>query len=242
MKKWLKRNALSILIGCLIGALAGWGHIRSAQEWQEQKRQLAEEAREYDREVELERARWVEIENEEMWNEVMQEEIAYATEMEKINLYDPDIPKDIQDAAWKYGEQYNICPEFLIAVAKRESEFNPEAVNGSCVGLMQVSLRWHTDRMERCQVTEEEMWTVDGSMHVAADYLAELFDEYEDAALVLMIYNGDSRAELFAQGDCEMSGYASDILTYSRELEEKHGKTGQSAYGSRAKEVVILRV
>lgn len=219
MKKWLKRNALSILIGCLIGALAGWGHIRSAQEWQEQKRQLAEEAREYDREVKLERARWAEIENE---------EIAYATEMEKINLYDPDIPEDIQDAAWKYGEQYNICPEFLIAVAKRESEFNPEAVNGSCVGLMQMSLKWHTDRMERCQVTEEEMWTVDGSMHVAADYLAELFEKYEDAALVLMIYNGDSRAELFAQGGCSMSSYASDILTYSKELEEKHGKTSQA--------------
>ena len=227
MKKWLKRNALSILIGCLIGALAGWGHIRSAQEWQEQKRQLAEEAREYDREVELERARWAEIESE---------------EMEKINLYDPDIPEDIQDAAWKYGKQYNICPEFLIAVAKRESEFDPEAVNGSCVGLMQVSLKWHTDRMERCQVTEEEMWTVDGSMHVAADYLAELFEKYEDAALVLMIYNGDSRAELFAQGGCSMSSYASDILAYSRELEEKHGKTGQSAYRSQAKEVVILRV
>lgn len=219
MKKWLKRNALSILIGCLIGALAGWGHIRSAQEWQEQKRQLAEEAREYDREVKLERARWAEIENE---------EIAYATEMEKINLYDPDIPEDIQDAAWKYGEEYNICPEFLIAVAKRESEFNPEAVNGSCVGLMQMSLKWHTDRMERCQVTEEEMWTVDGSMHVAADYLAELFEKYEDAALVLMIYNGDSRAELFAQGGCSMSSYASDILTYSKELEEKHGKTSQA--------------
>jgi hypothetical protein len=79
-------------------------------------------------------------------------------------------------------------------------------------------------------------------MHVAADYLAELFNEYEDAALVLMIYNGDSDASAFAQGDCEMSGYASDILTYSRELEEKHGKTGQSACGSQAKEVVILRV
>ena len=233
MKKWLKRSALSIRIGCLIGALAGWGHIRSSQQWQEQKRQLAEEAREYDREVELERARWAEIENE---------EIAYATEMEKINLYDPDIPVDIQDAAWKYGELYNICPEFLIAVAKRESEFNPEAVNGSCVGLMQVSVRWHTDRMERCHVTEEEMWTVDGSMHVAADYLAELFDEYEDAALVLMIYNGDSDASSFAQGDCDMSDYASDILTYSRELEEKHGKTDQATYSAQAKEVVILRV
>jgi hypothetical protein len=39
-----------------------------------------------------------------------------------------------------------------------------------------------------------------------------------------------------------MSSYASDILAYSRELEEKHGKTGQSAFGSQAKEVVVLRV
>lgn len=242
MRKWLKRNALSILIGCLLGGLAGFGHLKSVEQYREQQHQLAEEAREYDREVKAERARWERME----LNEIELAEIEYATAMEAINEeapeYDPDIPVEIQDAAWKYGEQYNICPEFLIAVAKRESEFNPEAVNGSCVGLMQVSLRWHTDRMERCQVTEEEMWTVDGSMHVAADYLAELFDEYEDAALVLMIYNGDSDASAFAQGECEMSGYASDILTYSRELEEKHGKTGESTYGARAKEVVILRV
>ena len=133
MKKWLKRNALIILIGCLIGALAGWGHIRSSQQWQEQKRQLAEEAREYDREVELERARWAEIENE---------EIAYATEMEKINLYDPDIPVDIQDAAWKYGEQYNICPEFLIAVAKRE---RANSIRKRSMEAVSVSCRCHSD-------------------------------------------------------------------------------------------------
>ena len=142
MKKWLKRNALSILIGCLIGALAGWGHIKSAQEWQEQKRQLAEDTREYDKEVELERARWAEIENEEMWDAVMKEEIAYATEMEKINLYDPDIPEDIQDAAWKYGEQYNICPEFLIAVAKRE---RVNSIRKRSMEAVSVSCRCHSD-------------------------------------------------------------------------------------------------
>lgn len=142
MKKWLKRNALSILIGCLIGALAGWGHIKSAQEWQEQKRQLAEDTREYDKEVELERARWAEIENEEMWDAVMKEEIAYATEMEKINLYDPDIPEDIQNAAWKYGEQYNICPEFLIAVAKRE---RANSIRKRSMEAVSVSCRCHSD-------------------------------------------------------------------------------------------------
>lgn len=209
----MKRNVLSLLIGCLIGCLAGWGHIRSVQEWQEQKKQLAEEARAYDEERE----------NAEWESEVVFEEIA-EIEVEGPE-YDPDIPEDIQEAAWKYGEEYGIAPEFLIAIAKTESEFDPSVSNGSCVGLMQVSIYWHRDRMEQCQVTEEEMWTVDGSMHVAADYLAELFEEYEDPAAVLMAYNGDSRLDSFFNGSDYMSRYALSILTYSRELEEKHGKT-----------------
>lgn len=248
MRKWLKRNALSILIGCLLGGLAGYGHLKSVEQYKEQRHQLAEEAREYDREVEAERLRW---ELNEL-NEIELAEIEYATAMEAINeeapQYDPDIPEEIQDAAWQYGEEYNICPEFLIAVAKRESEFDPEASNGGCIGLMQVSLKWHRDRMERCGVTEEEMWTVDGSMHVAADYLAELFDKYEDPALVLMVYNGDSRADAFSRGECQMSGYASEILETARSLEEKHGKLFTALRGSQAfgadysGEVVALRV
>ena len=49
MKKWLKRNALSILIGCLLGGLAEFGHLKSVEQYREQQHQLAEEAREYDK-------------------------------------------------------------------------------------------------------------------------------------------------------------------------------------------------
>ena len=63
-----------------------------------------------------------------------------------------------------------------------------------------------------------------GNMLVAADYLSELFEEYEDVGVVLMTYNGDSDAEAFSYCEAELSGYADDILTLSAELERAHGK------------------
>lgn len=36
----------------------------------------------------------------------------------------------------------DICPEFVEALIERESRWNPEAVNGDCIGLMQISEGW----------------------------------------------------------------------------------------------------
>ena len=66
--------------------------------------------------------------------------------VEKLTL-DPDIPAAVQLAALKYGEEYNISPELLEAVAYAESRYDPAAENAGCMGLMQISTRWHTERM-----------------------------------------------------------------------------------------------
>lgn len=132
---------------------------------------------------------------------------------------DSDIPVEVQEAAEKWGKIYNICPEFLMAMAFKESSYIPTVSNGNCLGLMQVNPRWHGERIERLGVTD--IYSIDGNMAVAADYLAELFNKYEDPAVVLMVYNGDSRA----QEEGYISDYAEKILTLSAELEEKHGKT-----------------
>lgn len=142
---------------------------------------------------------------------------------------DPDIPEDVQIAARNYGDIYGICPEFLMAIAFYESSYRPEAVNGSCKGLMQINIDAQYERMDEMGVAEEDLYDPYTSMAVAADYLAELFGRYEDPAVVLMIYNGDRRVwELTERG--EMSVYARNVLTLSAELEEKHGKVGD-AYG-----------
>lgn len=135
---------------------------------------------------------------------------------------DTFLSKTAVKACEKYGEEYNICPELLMAIIEKESRGNSDASNGSCKGLMQISERWHEKRMERLGVTD--LCDVDGNILVGADYLYDLFKIYEDVGMVLMVYNGDSCAERYMNGDAELSEYAEEILERSENLERLHGK------------------
>lgn len=125
-------------------------------------------------------------------------------------------------ACEEYGEEYGICPELLMAIAEKESKGNPDAENGSCKGLMQISEKWHKDRMKRLGVTD--LFDESGNILVATDYLYELFKKYEDVGMVLMVYNGDSNAKDYYNGNAELSRYADGILERREELERLHGK------------------
>ncbi len=120
------------------------------------------------------------------------------------------------------GQEYGICPEFLQAVAWYESGWQADASTGSCEGLMQVSPYWHSGRMARLGV--QDLHDPEGNMLVAADYLAELFGEWEDPAVVLMVYNGDSGAQHYRETGEGLSGYARKVLELSEQLEREHGK------------------
>lgn len=136
---------------------------------------------------------------------------------------DTFLSKTAVNACEKYGEEYGICSELLMAIAEAESGGNPNANNGGCKGIMQVSERWHKDRMERLGVTD--IYDTSGNILVATDYLYELFEIYGcDVGMVLMTYNGDSNAEDYMNGNAELSEYAEEILERSAELEELHGK------------------
>ena len=87
--------------------------------------------------------------------------------------------------------------------------------------MMQISGRWHTDRMERLGVTD--IYDVDGNIHVGTDYLAELFEEYGEVTTVLMVYHGERNAVEKSENG-EISKYADWILTRSAELERRNGK------------------
>lgn len=113
-------------------------------------------------------------------------------------------------------EQKDICPEFVQALIETESSWKADARNGDCVGLMQISEKWHQDRMEKYGVTD--LTDPYDNILLGIDYLAELFRHYEDPAMVLMVYNGDSRAWRFWETG-EMSEYAVRILDRAAELE-----------------------
>ena len=131
------------------------------------------------------------------------------------------ISVEAQVSCYEYGEMYDICPELLMAMIEAESSGNPKAENGDCKGLMQISERWHTGRME--EIGADDIWSETDNIDIGANYLHELFNRYEDVALVLMVYNGESDAVEKAEKGY-ISDYARKILDRSAELERWKGK------------------
>lgn len=86
---------------------------------------------------------------------------------------------------------------------------------------MQVSSRWHADRMKRLGV--RSLYDERGNVRVGTDYLAELIGEHGDVATALMVYHGESDALSKAENGI-VSSYASKILERSAELERLHNK------------------
>ena len=133
-----------------------------------------------------------------------------------------EVPEEVIIMSEELGYEYGICPEILQAIAWRESRFDANADNKGCVGMMQIAPRWHQDRMARLGVTD--LSNPYQSMKVAADYLSELHSQYQDIAISLMVYNGDSSYKEVIDGTGELSTYATDILELSAQLEADHGK------------------
>lgn len=141
---------------------------------------------------------------------------------------DTYISETAYEACVEYGEQYNICPELLMAIIEVESRGQADAENGGCYGLMQISEKWHKDRMEQLGVTD--LFDERSNILVGADYLAELFEKYEDSATVLMIYHGERNAVQKGKRG-EISSYAEGILERSAELERIHKNGGEKNMG-----------
>lgn len=131
------------------------------------------------------------------------------------------VPEDVKAISIELGEAYNICPELIQAICWRESRFQPDVENGGCVGIMQVSPKWHKERMDKLGITD--LTDTRQNMTVAVDYLSELVMDEEDMEEALMRYHGESRIhERLDAG--EMSAYVEGILLLSAELEERNGK------------------
>ena len=162
-----------------------------------------------------------------MWNTsaitiITAASIALASLQADLPALDPDIPEEIQVACEKWGEEYDICPEFLEAICYEESRYTPDVVGGSCKGLMQINVPIQKGRIKKLGVTD--IFDIDSNIHVGADLLAELFNDYSsDAGTVLMLYHGEKNA-LKNGKKGKYSDYAQRVLDKSEELERAHGK------------------
>ncbi len=132
-----------------------------------------------------------------------------------------DVPAEVIEISEELGEYYCICPELIQAICYVESRFQPDAKNGGCLGIMQVSEKWHKDRMERLSVTD--LYDLRGNMTVAVDYLSELASDGEDLEEALMRYHGETSIKDRLEAG-ETSWYVEKVLNLSAELEVAHGK------------------
>lgn len=131
------------------------------------------------------------------------------------------VPEAVREISEELGEQYCICPELLQAMAWKESRFRPDAENQGCIGIMQVSEKWHRDRMKRLGVTD--LHDMKQNMTVAAGYISELAADGEPVEIALMKYHGESGISEVMEGIRE-SEYVTSILELSAELERRQGK------------------
>ena len=138
-----------------------------------------------------------------------------------IPASEDDVPEDVAAICEKYGTEYNIAPELLEAICWNESRFTASAENSTCKGIMQINISSHQARVEKLGVTD--IWDVDSNIHVGADYLAELFETYEDVGVVLGSYHGEKNAVSKAQKG-QLSAYTKRILKRAAYYERLHGK------------------
>ena len=132
-----------------------------------------------------------------------------------LEEYQVEVPEDIREYCEEVQDETNVCAELLEAICWKESTFRPKAENQGCYGLMQISTKWHQERMANLGVTD--IYDAKDNIRVGADYLAELFEKYDgDIYEVLMEYNGD-----MSEG---VSEYAIEICEVSAALERVHGK------------------
>lgn len=97
------------------------------------------------------------------------------------------LPEAVQRRIFGMCGQYGIDSALILGMIEVESGYRPDARNGSFVGYMQVSERWHKDRMERLGV--EDIMDPVGNVTVGTAYMAELLDKYDgDSEKALTAY------------------------------------------------------
>lgn len=111
------------------------------------------------------------------------------------------------------AQRYGLDKELVHAIIMVESNYDTTAVSSAnCLGLMQISPKWHADRMERLGVTD--LYDPYGNVLVGCDYIAELLEDY-DLEFALMIYN---------------QGLDSATRTYQSSGQSEYSKTVMNNY------------
>lgn len=124
-------------------------------------------------------------------------------------VYDIPLDNDVQIEMQKIAEFYGIDHVLLLAIADKETGFDPDAIgdSGRSLGMYQIQPRW---------------WKTDKDLHdplestaAACEVLSYLYENYGDTIKVLNAYNTGNPNKY--------NGYSNDVMSrYYDILESKH--------------------
>lgn len=126
----------------------------------------------------------------------------------------------------------NVSPEMVHSVIWHESRYDASSKNsnGTCVGLMQISTKWHKQRAEKLGVTD--LFDPYGNILVGVDYLNDLYQyNGKDWNLALMLYSMDNKKarEMYSKG--EITNYVSSVIHKEYELRMRGVNSGEREKG-----------
>ena len=127
---------------------------------------------------------------------------------------------ELQEWIYTYSCDRGISPYLVYAVCWRESRYNINITgdNGESHGLMQIKVKYHSERLDRLGVSD--LYDPKQNIMVGIDYLGELLNYREDTTLewALMAYNGGPTYANEMQKNGKVSGYALEVLSKLNEL------------------------
>lgn len=127
------------------------------------------------------------------------------TQEEQIDLYVEDICED-----------YGVDPYIVKSIIWHESRYNPNAANGNCVGLMQISTYWNAKRANELGVID--FYDPYSNILIGVDIISDMLNNNNDIKLTLMLYNmdHDTAYSWYSQG--KISDYALSVLDRAESL------------------------
>lgn len=131
-------------------------------------------------------------------------------------IEDCELDKDLQQYAYETAQIYDVDVFLILAIIEKESACKEDAQNGDCQGLMQVSTKWHKERMERLNC--DDLFDGKQNILVGTDYISELLDTYEDPIMALMAYNMKLSTAKKLYKERKYSNYATSIVKRSSDL------------------------
>lgn len=102
----------------------------------------------------------------------------------------------------------------IYAMISCESNFDPTVKDSAgCIGLMQVSPYWHSDRAAKLGV--DDLWDPYGNILTGTDFLEDLYYNYanRDIKLAVMMYNMNFADAKRIYNSGRLSSYATEVFS-----------------------------